>query len=287
MREIARRLRGAGLDTPELDARLLVMAATGLTREMLVLDPAKPITSDQCDHLDAFVLRRLAHEPVSRITGVREFHGRSFLVTPSTLDPRPDSETLVEAALALATEEDRDARSSPLRILDLGTGTGCLLLTLLAELPEATGTGIDISEAALEVAKENARRLGLATRAELRSGDLLRGVDEPYDLVVANPPYIPSAQIGALAPEVRLYDPRLALDGGQDGLAAYRRIAAEAQQVRANRWNGTWFVTEIGAGQADDVCRIISMAGGNQTMGARRFTDLGGHTRCVAWKTHA
>jgi release factor glutamine methyltransferase len=198
------------------------------------------------------------------------------VLSTATLDPRPDSETLIDAALGLAAEEGWG--NAPIRILDIGTGTGCLLLTLLAELPRATGLGTDISEAALTAARQNAQALGVADRAAFARHDMLDGIAGPFGLVISNPPYIASADIPALAPEVHRYDPRAALDGGPDGLDFYRRIANGLEGVR-----GGWVLLELGMGQADAVALLLQQAF-VKTLHAelRRYDDLGGHTRCVA-----
>jgi release factor glutamine methyltransferase len=213
---------------------------------------------------------------VSRILGEREFYGRPFALSEATLDPRPDSETLIGAALELAMQEGWG--EAPIRILDIGTGTGCLLLTLLAELPNATGLGTDISEEALATAQRNAQALGLADRAAFARHDMLDGVAGPFDLVVSNPPYIASGDIPVLAPEVHQFDPHAALDGGPDGLAFYRRISQGLDKVL-----GGWVVLEVGMGQADAVALLLQQAF-VKTLHAelRRYDDLGGHTRCVA-----
>ena len=275
LREAARRLKAAGVDTPELDARRLLEAATGFTTEAVLRDPGHPLNDDQQRRLAHYIARRAAREPVSRIVGLREFYGRRFMVTPATLDPRPESETLIEAALTLVP---RDGQT---RILDICTGTGCLLLTLLAELPLATGIGTDISPAALEVARQNARALRLEQRVQWTETDLADGLDGPFDLIVANPPYIPSGDIAGLAPEVRQHDPRLALDGGPDGLALYRRIVADARRL-APRGS---VVLELGLGQLQAVEAMIRAS--MPDAGAASVTghlDLARHTRCVSWK---
>ena len=275
LREAARRLKAAGVDTPELDARRLLEAATGFTTEAVLRDPGHPLNDEQQRRLAHYIARRAAREPVSRIVGLREFYGRRFMVTPATLDPRPESETLIEAALTLVP---RDGQT---RILDICTGTGCLLLTLLAELPLATGIGTDISPAALEVARQNARALRLEQRVQWTETDLADGLDGPFDLIVANPPYIPSGDIAGLAPEVRQHDPRLALDGGPDGLALYRRIVADARRL-APRGS---VVLELGLGQLQAVEAMIRAS--MPDAGAASVTghlDLARHTRCVSWK---
>ncbi len=272
----------AGLDTPGLDARLLLQAASGRTREQLVVDAAFRLSSEQSELLSNMATRRLAHEPVSRILGARAFWGRLFEITPATLDPRPDTETLVQLALDLAREEGWTRR--PLRILDIGTGSGCILVTLLAELPHAHGTGVDISAAALEVAARNASRHAVRARTVWRETSVLDGIAGPFDLIVSNPPYIPTAEIAALDPEVRSFDPCLALDGGPDGLGFYRRIVSAAESAIAP---GGWCAVEVGAGQAKAVLDLIERHfTGVGSPATRTRNDLGHHTRCVAWKPH-
>ena len=281
LRALTARLKAAGVETPGLDARLLLEAATGLPHEALVAAPERVLGSEQVRALADYTARRLAHEPVTRILGRREFWGREFEVTAATLDPRPDSETLIEAALGLVREEGWSAR--PLRILDIGTGTGCLLLTLLAELPAATGTGLDISAQALAVARRNAGRLGLDARASWLEADIVdRAPNGPFDLVISNPPYLASHEIGGLAPDVRLFDPHLALDGGHDGLDVYRAMIPRLRQGIASGW----VIVEVGAGQAGTVAALVRQVAGQAAGdGVRTFVDLGGHARCVAWKT--
>ena len=277
LRQLAARLAAAGIESAAFDARLLIEAATGASRENLVLDSARALSADEAARLQEAARRRIAREPVTRILGEREFYGRTFLVTPDTLDPRPDTETLVDLALEVVTGEGW--RERPIDILDIGTGTGCILLTLLAELPHARGVGRDVSADALAVANQNAARLGSASfRWELARS--MGGVGGPFDLVVSNPPYIPSADIAGLDPEVRQHDPPVALDGGPDGLAVIREIV-DWSVGKAN----TWFVIEFGAGQADAVVELIAARCGDQVARAAHLRrDLGGHTRCVAWK---
>jgi release factor glutamine methyltransferase len=272
---IARALQDGDAETPALDARLLLRLATGLSHEALITHGQEPIAPDEAARLADYVARRLAGEPVSRIKGVRDFYGRDFLVDSATLDPRPDTETLVDAALeAIARDGSKDR---PLKVLDLGTGSGCILLTLLAELPLADGIGTDISEGALRIAAENARRLGVAPRARFLAADWLDGVEGAFDLIVSNPPYIPGAEIAGLAREVAIYDPRRALDGGPDGLDAYRRIAEEATARLAP---GGQLLLEIGASQADSVLALLREVGFAVDEACVR-RDLGGRPRCI------
>ena len=249
-------LRQAGIETPELDARLLLCHAAELTHEAYIARSRERLRAETAVALAEALARRIAREPVSRITGTREFYGREFSVGPETLDPRPDTETLIEAALALA--EERGGRSRPLSLLDLGTGTGCVLVTLLAELPGAHGLGTDFSEVALGLAAENAARLGVGERADFLAADWLETIDGRFDLVLSNPPYLSTAEIETLAEEVRRYDPRRALAGGMDGLDAYRRIAARAASVMAE---DARLLLEIGPTQVEAVAEILGRAG--------------------------
>ena len=264
------RLAAAGVDTPELDARLLVQHALNLSREQLLFDADKPVPPDAAAKLHALVERRAAREPVSRILGERAFWSLELSLNADTLDPRPDTETIVEAALDALPD-----RTAPLRILDLGTGTGCILLALLAELPNATGLGIDLSPKAVEAAAGNAARNELAGRARFQAGNWGDGLAEQFDLIVSNPPYIPSRDIPSLDPEVREHDPLRALDGGADGLDAYRAIAAQLPGLLAPRGI---VALEVGAGQAADVAVLLEANGIGVTA---VFRDLGGVERCV------
>ena len=284
LRELTSRFKAAGLDTPGLDARLLLEAATGWPRESIVSAPERTLSPAQLASLSDFAIRRISHEPVSRILGRRQFWSLEFEVTPDTLDPRPDSETLIEAALDIVRQNAGQAGwlcGQP-RILDIGTGTGCLLLTLLSELPHAIGTGTDISPAALAVARRNAGHLGLTTRATWVQANLVvDAIDGPFDLVVSNPPYIPSRDIARLAPEVRQFDPRLALDGGPDGLTAYRALIPGLRRIAP----GCWAVLEFGAGQETAIIDLIRATEGDAVADAARLShDLSGRPRCVAWR---
>ena len=261
------RLKGS--DTPTLDARLLLQAAAGLTREDLILGPDRSLTPEQLARFESFIARREAHEPVSRILGEREFYGRVFRVTPDTLDPRPDTETIIDAALPLIPQGGR--------LLDLGTGTGAIAVTLLAERPDASGVATDLSPAALAVARGNAESLGVAGRLALPEGSWFGPVTGRFDIILSNPPYIPEADIAGLSPDVRNFDPSLALSGGPDGLDPYRLIASGAA---AHLAGGGHVLVEIGAGQAEDIEAIFAGAGFRPT---GRHRDLGGHARCLVF----
>jgi release factor glutamine methyltransferase len=268
----ARLLREARIAAPELDARLLLCHATGLSHEAYVAALNDALAPDAAARFGAFVERRLVGEPVSRIVGLREFYGRSFRIDASTLDPRPDTETLVEAALGLV---DREA---PLNILDLGTGSGCILITLLAELPRASGVGVDVSLGALELARANAQILGVGDRAAFLASDWLEAVEGSFDLVVANPPYLSAADMAALSPEVRDHDPAPALDGGPDGLSAYRRIVPGLRKALRP---GGFALFEIGPDQARAVARLLADAGLDGGEPQQLWRDLAGRPRVV------
>lgn len=254
VREAEQRFAAAGIGTARLDAVLLVAHAAGLSPDSVRTDPAKPLRSDAEGRLMT-LLRKRAEErvPVSRLTGQREFWGLPFMVSAATLDPRPDSETLVEATLRHTGD-----RTAPLRLFDLGVGTGCLLLSLLNELPATTGSGSDIAAGAVETARANAVSLDLAARACFAAGAGFAGFAGPFDWIVCNPPYIPSADIAGLEPEIRDHDPRAALDGGPDGLDAFRRFAPA---IAAHLAPGGKAAVEFGDGQAATVAGIFAAAG--------------------------
>ena len=269
----AARLAGAGVPEPERDARLLYRWAANLDGAALSAALTDPATAREIGRFECAIEAREGRAPVSHITGEREFWGRRFRVTPAVLDPRPETETLVAAAL-----EGPPVR----RVLDLGTGSGCILLTLLAEWPEARGVGVDISAAALEVAAQNARRLGVADRAELATGDWCAGLDGQFGLIVSNPPYIAGDELAGLAPEVRNHEPLAALsptgDSGGDGLDAYRRIAAGVGPLLAP---GGRLLMETGPRQAAAVSRILTDAG---IVVTAILPDLDGRDRVVSAK---
>ncbi len=271
-RQIARMLRDGGLDTPELDARILLGHALQLDHAALVANSDRMLDDAQSLALQAIVARRLTGEPVARITGLKEFWGLPLHVTATTLVPRPETETLVETALAII--DAGGSRSRPLRIADLGTGSGALLLALLSELPNAAGIATDISRDALDVARGNARRLKLETRAQFVVCDFGAALAGDFDFVVVNPPYIPSGDIAALPAEVR-HDPYSALDGGADGLDCYRAIAADARRLLVA---GGHVILELGMGQERVVAALLKAAG-LQTMPAR--PDLAGIARAL------
>lgn len=248
-------------DTPRLDAELLLAHALGITRERLILDPPVQVPGS----FARLIERRLAHEPLAYITGTRDFWTITLAVGPGVLIPRPDSETLIEAALA------HFAATSPRTILDLGTGPGTLLLAALSEFPDATGLGVDASDAALDYARRNAEALGLSGRASLRQGNWAEEVDGPFDLILCNPPYVEAD--AALSPEV-LSEPHSALFAGMDGLDDYRRLAPQIARLLAPAGCAC---IEIGFTQAEAVMALLSDAG--LTVSVRQ--DLGGRDRCL------
>jgi release factor glutamine methyltransferase len=262
----AARLGAAGVDDPGRDARLLVAAALGISADRLILhlDDALSPTADE--RLEALVAARAARRPMAQVLGWRDFWRHRFRVTPDVLDPRPETETLVAAAL----------RRPFARVLDLGTGSGAILLSLLAERPEATGLGTDLSEAALAVARGNAETLGLERRAAFLRADWFEGISGTFDLIVSNPPYIGEAELAGLAPEVRDHEPRLALSPGSDPLSAYRAILAGAPR---HLTPGGRLLLEIGAAQGPAVSALAAAAGLGPV---RVLPDLAGRDRVVA-----
>jgi release factor glutamine methyltransferase len=261
----------ADIDGSALDARLLMQAATGLSHEDLVANPDAELSGEASQKFTAFLKRRLAHEPISRILSAREFYGRDFLVTPAVLDPRADTEALIELVLALP-------RPPQGRLIDIGTGSGAIAVTLLAEMANFTGIAVDLSADALHVAKTNALANGVSGQLQFHQGSWFAGIGEKFDLIVSNPPYIPHDVIAGLGAEVKNYDPHLALDGGADGLFAYRALAAGAKMHLVE--NGVVAV-EIGAGQGPDVTAIFS-SNGFEPLGQR--VDLGGHLRALTFR---
>jgi release factor glutamine methyltransferase len=251
----AEKFRAGGIDSPELDARLLVGHALALDHTALVAAGRRHLGAVEQRAIAGLGERRLAHEPVARIVGVKDFWSLPLRVNAATLVPRPETETVVEATLAAI--DGLGWRQRPLRVADLGTGCGAILLALLSELPNAFGIGSDTSALALIMARDNARRLRL-TRAAYVACDLSAALRGPFDVIVSNPPYIASGDIAKLAPEVRLFDPRAALDGGRDGLDFYRAIAATAPALLAP--DGV-IVVELGAGQDQPVAAIFAAAG--------------------------
>nr|WP_249782744.1 MULTISPECIES: peptide chain release factor N(5)-glutamine methyltransferase [unclassified Bradyrhizobium] len=251
---MAAQLRSARLDEAELDARILISAALGLDLTGLVTQAARLLTATEASRLAQHAQRRIAGEPVSRILGTREFWGLPFRLSEATLVPRPDTETVVELALEILRERQA---SHPPRIADIGTGSGAILLALLHEIPDAFGVGTDLSQNALMTARDNAAALGLADRAAFVACSYAAALGGPFDLIVSNPPYIPSAEIPKLSVEVREHDPHLALDGGNDGYDAYRALIPQASERLAP---GGALVVEAGQGQAQNIETLMRAA---------------------------
>lgn len=248
------------------DARILMAHTLGVAPDRLTVELSRMLTPQQVAQFEHTIHRRAAHTPISHITGKRAFWKHDFRVTPDVLDPRPETETLIELAL-----QDQ----KPASILDLGTGSGCILLTLLAELPTATGTGTDISEAALKIAAENAQTLGVTERATFQTSDWFANVTGQFDLIVSNPPYVTAAEMAELAPDVREYEPHLALTPGGDGLSSYRTIAQDLAKYLAPKGRAFF---EIGKDQGPDVQEIFAATGIGPVF---VHPDLGGHPRIV------
>jgi release factor glutamine methyltransferase len=265
LRAAIARLTAAGVPDAPRDARRLLAHAMGLPADRVTLHLSDPLDPAQFARLEQAVAARTQRQPVSQITGLRRFWGRDFRVTPDTLDPRPETEILVAEALAQPFR----------RILDLGTGTGCILLSCLADQPAATGLGVDLSPAALAVAAGNAATLGLSERADFALSDWFSAVEGRFDLIVSNPPYIAADEMPALAPDVRDWEPHLALTPGGDGLSPYRRIAAAAP---AHLTPGGRLLVEIGPTQGQAVAGMFRAAG---LTGVRIQPDLDGRDRVV------
>lgn len=269
-----KRLRAAGVEDAAREARRILEAAAGITAEDLLRDPGRTLPTETLDRIGEVAARRAVGEPLSRIVGFRNFYGRDFLIGQETLDPRPDTEVVVETAIAILT--DIRKRNPNPRILDLGTGTGCIAITLLLEVGGVHGVATDISPEALEVARANARALAPSGRLDFVLADGPFAIEGPFDLVVSNPPYIPSGDIAALDENVRAFDPVRALDGGPDGLALYRAWIPDIER----RFPSAAVVFEVGAGQAGEVSELLRAAHYGRGIVDRR--DLGGHVRCVA-----
>lgn len=278
-RRLAAQLAAAGIESHALDARLLIGHALGLDHGGLIAAGRRVVEPEETQRIAELAGRRLARVPLAQIIGQREFWGLPLKVTADTLAPRPDTETVVEAALACL--DAAGGRDRPLKLADLGTGSGALLLALLSELPRASGIGTDLSAAALAVAQENAARLGLAARCSFLRGDFGTGLKGGFDLVVSNPPYIASADIAGLDPEVRDHEPLLALDGGADGLAAYRAILGDAPRLIRR---GGHLAVEIGLGQAPAVTALAAACGLAPVVQRR---DLAGLPRCLIFTISA
>jgi release factor glutamine methyltransferase len=264
-------LANIGIKTAALDARLLLGEVVGLDHAGLLIAPERVLSAAERNRFIDLMVRRAKGEPVSRIIGVREFYGREFAISRFVLDPRPDTETLIE--MVLARHDGQSAR----RVVDLGAGSGAIIVTLLAERPNWTGFGVDISPRAIDVTEINANSLGVSSRLTLITGSWFDTLAGNFDLIVSNPPYIAHGEIAGLAREVREHDPHLALDGGKDGLVCYRAIAAQAG---AHLSSGGEVIVEIGAGQQEGVTAVFS---GHGLKLVEQCSDLGGHVRALAF----
>ncbi len=270
----SRRLALAGIEAARQDALILLSHVTGLTRAQLVTEGETSLSAPMQTEYERLLARRANREPVSHLLGWREFWSLPFVVSSAVLDPRPDSETLIQAALDHCPGIDTDYS-----VLDLGTGSGCLLLTLLSERPKATGIGLDISGEALRIAAQNADQLGLASRAQFLLGDWGASINGLFDIIVCNPPYVAEAEISDLEPEVAEFEPRIALDGGGDGLSAYRCLLPEIQRRLAP---SGFSVVEIGADQGDAVRRMMEDCG---LVLVEVRQDLAGIDRCIVCRS--
>jgi release factor glutamine methyltransferase len=273
-RALTARFESAAIESASLDARLLVGHILSLDLTGLIASAQRRLTDEESARLETFARRRLAGEPVARIVGAKEFWGLPLTLSPATLVPRPDTETVVELAWEVSPRPDR-----PLRIVDIGTGSGAILLALLSEFSDAYGIGTDISVAALTTARTNAAGLGFGQRAAFVACNYAAALSDKFDLIVSNPPYIRSEEIDGLAVEVREFDPLAALDGGADGLDAYRAIAPEAARLLAP---GGALVVEVGQGQSGHVRGLMAAAG--LTLGRAPKADLAGIRRAVAFR---
>ena len=263
------RLEAAGSASAALDARMLLLDGLSIPHSVIIADPELALSEEECAALEAMLVRRETAEPVSRILGTREFWGRKFHITADVLDPRPDTETLIEAVLGAADQ------GGAVRLLDIGTGSGCIAITLLLERPSWQVVASDVSEAALAIARGNAEHLGVLERIEFVKTNWAEGIKPAFDIICSNPPYIASSTIADLERDVRDYDPRQALDGGHDGLDAYRAIIAQAPGILSA--DGQLFF-ELGAGQFDDV-RALCEGAGFKVYSPQK--DLAGHKRVL------
>lgn len=273
--DVRRRLEAAGIDTPVIDARLLLEAGANVSRLDIITDPRRALSEEQVTAVNVLAARRETREPISHILGTKGFWTYQFEVNADVLTPRPETELLVKLAL------DALPSDSGARVLDLGVGSGAILLSILAEREKVTGVGVDASEAALQVARANARKLGVDARVELQTGDWCQGLSGQFEVVLSNPPYIPSGDIAGLAPEVSRYEPHLALDGGADGLDAYRTIIAALPSLLTATG---MFALEVGIGQAEAV-RAMALAEGFEV--AEPHLDIGGVHRVISGKRAA
>lgn len=275
--DISGRMNAAGFHNPRREASYLMKAVLGISQAH-ILDNVDMLDSAQCARLEDALEKRLGGMPLSKIIGRKGFWTHDFITSDSVLDPRPDTEILIEEVLAFIDGGGGAGRRAPLRLLDLGTGSGCILLSLLSELPQAQGIGVDISAEALDVAQKNAQKLGLESRVNFMRGhwcDAL-ATDQVFDIVVSNPPYIKSQDIESLMPEVRVHEPILALDGGEDGLDAYKKIFADMPRVILPQ---SRIFVEIGTNQTDDILRLVKKYGFDAV---KIKKDLGGINRVVS-----
>jgi release factor glutamine methyltransferase len=271
----ATRMKTAGVAQPRMDARLLLAHAIGNPEERFYGREDAALEAEPCEIFEKFVTRRLNREPVSRILGTRGFWTLDLAINPASLDPRPDSETLIEAVL-----EYVPSRDAAIRVLDLGTGTGCLLLSVLAEYPCSSGLGIDQSDSCVELARRNAESNDLGERARFQRGDWANEIHTIFDVIMCNPPYIPSQEIAGLDPEVAVHEPLHALDGGADGLDCYRRLSLVFRGILAE--NGYIFL-EIGHDQRHEVTEIMARAA-LRVVTTR--ADLAGRDRCLVLRAN-
>ncbi len=268
----------AGIETANLDARLLVQHVAKLTHSEFIQHKALILSDTQSETLSDLVHRRLKREPISRILGQSEFWSLPFLISKDTLDPRPDTETLIEHAL----EKIGPRKNEPLRLLDLGTGSGCILLSLLHELPFATGVGADINPGALEIAQKNASHLGLDRRVEFKKSDWFSTIEGKFDCILSNPPYIPESELDELMPEVRHFDPALALNGGETGLEPYEIIFERAKEYLAP---SSLLLLEFGQKQDTQLVEMLNKSNLKPyILNHDLKSDLAGITRTLAVK---
>jgi len=264
------KLKTSGIATPFLDAELLLASALGKKREFVIGRPEYEVANHDREVFEVLIKRRASFEPVAKIIGIKEFWGQDFIVSRATLDPRPDSESLIEAALELFPD-----KNSAFKILDLGTGSGCLLLTILKEYPNSQGIGVDIAQDTLNIAILNSQKIGLAKRSNFILNDWTDGMEGKFDLIISNPPYIKKSDIEKLAPEVSIYEPRLALDGGHDGLEFYRKLAPEMMGLLNKEG---YAIFEFGKEQHLEIKEIFENAGMNFISFKN---DLSDEPRCI------
>ena len=277
---VGEKLANADIEQPAAEARRLVLDALEFDSVELIRSPEKMLSTSQVDTVQHWLTRRSGGEPLARMRGWQEFYGRRFELSEATLEPRADTETLIDAVLAKVDESH--GRSYPWQLLDVGTGTGCIAITLLAELPQARAVATDISAQAIHSARANAQNLGVETRFESCLTDFAEGLSLDFDFVVSNPPYIKSEEITALQTEVRAFDPLLALDGGASGLSCYCKLSS---QLARAAWGGHLFV-EIAANDHVRVIEAFEQEGLKfKREDAQLWRDLTGHVRCVAIET--